>query len=61
MVIVLNDLDLNLELVNLSLQQLLCNLGQELEIEFNESTFHNFLAELDGLFFALFDDFPELV
>ena len=61
MVIVLNNLDLSLELVNLSLQKLLSNLSQELEIELNESSFHDFLAELNGLFFALLDDFPELI
>ena len=61
MVIVLNNLDLSLELVNLSLQKLLCNLSQELEIELNESTFHDFLTELNGLFFALLDDLPELI
>ena len=57
----MDDLNLSLEFVNLSLHELLSDLSEELKVEFYEATFHDLLAELDGLLLAVFDDFPELV
>jgi len=61
MVVIVNDLDLYLELVDLSLHQLLSNLCEELKVELDEAIFHDLLAELNRLFLSLFNDLPELV
>ena len=61
MVIILDDLDLSFELVNLSLHELLCDLSQELKVEFDESALHDLLSELGRLLFALLNDLPELI
>ena len=57
----MDDLNLSLEFVNLSLHELLSDLSEELEVEFYEATLHDLLAELDGLLLTVFDNFPELV
>lgn len=57
----MNDLDLRLELVHFSLHELLSDLGEEVQVEFDETALHDLLTELNGLFFALLHDFPKLV
>ena len=61
MVIILDDLDLSFELINLSLHELLCDLSQELKVEFDESALHDLFSELGCLLFALLNDLPELI
>lgn len=61
MVVIVDDLNLRLELVNLSLHELLGNLGDELKIELNKAAFHDFFTVLDGLLLALLDNFPKLI
>jgi len=61
MVVIVDNLHLSLKLVNLSLHKLLCNLGEELEVELNKSALHHFLTEFNGLFLALFANLPKLV
>ena len=61
MVIILDNLDLSFKFVNLSLQELLCYLSQELKVEFDESALHNLLSELSCLLLTLFNDLPKLI
>ena len=61
MIVVMDDLDLHLELIDFSLHELLCDLGQEFKVELDKSTLHDLLAELDGLLLALFHNLPKLV
>lgn len=61
MVVIVKDLYLGLELVDLTLHQLLSNLGEELEVKFDIATLHDLLAVLDGLLFAILNNFPQFV
>lgn len=61
MVVIMKDLYLCLELIDFTLHQLLCNLGEELKVEFDEATLHDLLAVLDGLLFAILNNFPQFV
>lgn len=61
MVVVIDDLDLDLELVDLSLHELLSDLSEEFEVEFYEATLHDLLSKLNSLLLTLLNDLPELV
>lgn len=61
MIVIVKDLYLSLELIDLTLHQLLCDLGEELEVEFYIATLHDLFAVLDGLLFAILNNFPQLV
>jgi len=58
MVVIVDDLHLSLELVHLSLHELLGNLGDELKIELNKAAFHDLFTVLNSLFFAFLNNFP---
>ena len=57
----MDDLNLGLKFVNLALHKLLCDLGEELEVELDKAAFHDLLTELDSLLLALLNDLPQLV
>ena len=61
MVVVIDDLDLDLELVDLSLHELLSDLSEEFEVEFYEATLHDLLSKLNSLLLTFLNDLPELV
>ena len=60
-VVILNDLNFELELVDLSLIELLSVLSQQVKVKFDVSSLHDLLSELDGLLLSLLDNLPELV
>ena len=57
----MNDLDLSLELIDLGLHELLCNLCEEIQVEFYKTALHDLLTEFNGLLFALLDNLPQLI
>ena len=61
MVVDIDNLDLDLELVDLSLHELLSDLSEEFEVEFYEATLHDLLSKLNSLLLTLLNDLPELV
>lgn len=61
MVVVIDDLDLDLELVDLSLHELLSDLSEEFEVKFYEATLHDLLSKLNSLLLTFLNDLPELV
>ena len=61
MVVILENLDACLEFVDLRLHKLLSVLCEQGQVEFDMSSFHDLLSELNRFLFAILNNLPELV
>jgi hypothetical protein len=61
MVVIVNYLHGDLELIDLSLEELLSNRGQESQAGLHSATLNDLLAELNRAFLALFNDLPKFI